>query len=368
MKSGFFENSLYLFTTTMACFAPTNSFSLPHKAKKVQGFAQMKVFSELCNRNCSITQHNNIYVSNGLRDVFFDKHKKNTNMIRESELVLAADGSLYHIHLNGEQIADTVILVGDPQRVDMFKPMFAAVEHETLNREIHSITGSYKGKRITVLSTGMGTDNIDIEVNELDAAVNMDLERRTAKADHRSLNLIRLGTSGALHAETAVGSIVASEYALGLDGLLNFYKHDNSMLEEDMTEAFCRHAHLPQCFARPYIAKGDSSLMAQLAYDCHKGITATAPGFYAPQGRQVRLETAITDINGILTSFEHKGNKIMNFEMETSAIYGLSKLLGHRALTLCLIIANRESGTFLNNYKANMAALIEQTLDRISQI
>ena len=196
----------------------------------------------------------------------------------------------------------------------------------------------------------------------------MDLERRTAKADHRSLNLIRLGTSGALHAETAVGSIVASEYALGLDGLLNFYKHDNSMLEEDMTEAFCRHAHLPQCFARPYIAKGDSSLMAQLAYDCHKGITATAPGFYAPQGRQVRLETAITDINGILTSFEHKGNKIMNFEMETSAIYGLSKLLGHRALTLCLIIANRESGTFLNNYKANMAALIEQTLDRISQI
>lgn len=289
-------------------------------------------------------------------------------MIRESELVLAADGSLYHIHLNGEQIADTVILVGDPQRVDMFKPMFAAVEHETLNREIHSMTGSYKGKRITVLSTGMGTDNIDIVVNELDAAVNMDLERRTAKADHRSLNLIRLGTSGALHAETAVGSIVASEYALGLDGLLNFYKHDNSMLEEDMTEAFCRHAHLPQCFARPYIAKGDSRLMEQLAYDCHKGITATAPGFYAPQGRQVRLETAITDINSILTSFEYKGNKIMNFEMETSAIYGLSKLLGHRALTLCLIIANRESGTFLNNYKANMAALIEQTLDRISQI
>ena len=289
-------------------------------------------------------------------------------MIRESELVLATDGSLYHLHLRGEQIADTVILVGDPQRVDMFKPMFTAVEHETLNREIHSITGSYKGKRITVLSTGMGTDNIDIVINELDAAVNMDLERRIAKTTHRSLNLIRLGTSGVLHAEVPVGSIVASEYALGLDGLLNFYKHDTSAFEEEMTKAFCNHADLPLCFARPYIAKGDNVLMEQLAFDCYKGITATAPGFYAPQGRQVRLETTITDINRILTLFDYNGNKIMNFEMETSAIYGLSKLLGHRALTMCLIIANRESGEFLNDYKSWMKNLIVQTLDRISQM
>lgn len=287
-------------------------------------------------------------------------------MIRESELVLATDGSLYHIHLRGEQIADNVILVGDPQRVDMFKPMFGDIEYETLSREIHSITGSYKGKRITVLSTGMGTDNIDIVVNELDAAVNMDLEHRMVKSTHRSLNLIRLGTSGALHAEVPVGSIVASEYALGLDGLLNFYKHDSSTFEEEMTESFCTHATLPQCFARPYIAKGDNELMKELAFDCYRGITATAPGFYAPQGRQVRLETTITDINGVLKSFDYKGNKIMNFEMETSAIYGLSKLLGHKALTMCLIIANRESGTFLNDYKSHMANLIEQTLDRIS--
>lgn len=289
-------------------------------------------------------------------------------MIRESELVLAADGSLYHIHLRGEQIADNVILVGDPQRVDMFKPMFGDIEYETLSREIHSITGSYKGKRITVLSTGMGTDNIDIVVNELDAAVNMDLEHRMVKSTHRSLNLIRLGTSGALHAEVPVGSIVASEYALGLDGLLNFYKHDSCVFEEEMVEAFCNHALLPQCFAQPYIAKGDNVLIKQLAFDSYKGITATAPGFYAPQGRRVRLEPTIANINGILASFNYKGNKIMNFEMETSAIYGLSKLLGHRALTMCLIIANRESGTFLNDYRSRMVNLIEQTLDRISQI
>ena len=289
-------------------------------------------------------------------------------MIRESELVLAADGSLYHIHLRGEQIADDVILVGDPQRVDMFKNLFDDIEHETLNREIHSITGHYKDKRITVLSTGMGTDNIDIVVTELDAAVNMNLERREAKAEHRSLNLIRIGTSGALHAEVPVGSIVASEYALGLDGLLNFYKHDTSVFDEEMTEAFCQHAALPQCFARPYIAKCNNELLQRLAFDCHRGITATAPGFYAPQGRQVRLETAIADINGVLTNFEHRGNKVMNFEMETSAIYGLSMLLGHKALTLCLIIANRESGTFLSNYKPHMEKLIVQTLDRISSM
>ena len=287
-------------------------------------------------------------------------------MIKESELVLAGDGSLYHIHLKGEQIADNVVLVGDPQRVNMFKPLFDSLELEVENREIHAITGTYNKKRITVLSTGMGTDNIDIIVNEIDAAVNMDLETRTPKSGHRSLNLIRIGTSGALHAHTPVGSIVASEYAIGLDGLLNFYKHTPDMFEEDMTTAFCNHAKFDSCFARPYIAKGDKNLIDKIAFDCHKGITATAPGFYAPQGREVRLETAINDINGILKTFDFDGNKVLNFEMETSAIYGLSKLLGHNALTVCLIIANRESGTFLNNYKPNMQQLIEQTLYRIS--
>jgi uridine phosphorylase len=289
-------------------------------------------------------------------------------MIQESELVLAQDGSLYHLHLKGEQIADNVILVGDPQLVDFFKPFFSHIEQETTNREIHSITGECKGKRLTVLSTGMGTDNIDIIINELNAAVNMDLEKRTAKSSHRRLNFIRIGTSGALHSEIPVGSIVASEYAIGLDGLLNFYKHNSSLFEEDMTEAFCQHAKLASCFAKPYIAQCDNKLMEKLAFDCHKGITATAPGFYAPQGRWLTIEPAIDDINGILTSFGYKTNKILNFEMETSAIYGLSRVLGHNALTLCLIIANRQSGTFLNDYKDRMKALIEQVLERLSQM
>ena len=266
----------------------------------------------------------------------------------------------------GNQIADTVVLVGDPKRVDAFKPFFTSIEQETENRELHSITGVYRNTSITVLSTGMGTDNIDIVLNELDAAVNMDLDKRMPKAEHRKLNLIRVGTSGALHADIPVGSIVASSYAIGLDGLLNYYKHDDSMFEPEMAEAFYAHAKFDDCFAKPYVVRGSEMLLDKLGSDAYKGITATAPGFYAPQGRQVRLETRIEDINSLLSSFEYSGNRVLNFEMETSAIYGLSRLLGHNALTMCLIIANRATGTFLNNYKPNMNELIEKTLYNIS--
>lgn len=287
-------------------------------------------------------------------------------MIKESELVLSSKGGLYHIDLVGNQIADTVVLVGDPKRVDAFKPFFTSIEQETENRELHSITGVYRNTSITVLSTGMGTDNIDIVLNELDAAVNMDLDKRMPKAEHRKLNLIRVGTSGALHADIPVGSIVASSYAIGLDGLLNYYKHDDSMFEPEMAEAFYAHAKFDDCFAKPYVVRGSEMLLDKLGSDAYKGITATAPGFYAPQGRQVRLETRIEDINSLLSSFEYNGNRVLNFEMETSAIYGLSRLLGHNALTMCLIIANRATGTFLNNYKPNMNELIEKTLYNIS--
>lgn len=287
-------------------------------------------------------------------------------MIKESELVLSSKGGLYHIDLVGNQIADTVVLVGDPKRVDAFKPFFTSIEQETENRELHSITGVYRNTSITVLSTGMGTDNIDIVLNELDAAVNMDLDKRMPKTEHRKLNLIRIGTSGALHADIPVGSIVASSYAIGLDGLLNYYKHDDSMFEPEMAEAFYAHAKFDDCFAKPYVVRGSEMLLDKLGSDAYKGITATAPGFYAPQGRQVRLETRIEDINSLLSSFEYSGNRVLNFEMETSAIYGLSRLLGHNALTMCLIIANRATGTFLNNYKPNMNELIEKTLYNIS--
>ncbi len=278
---------------------------------------------------------------------------------------MADDGSLYHIHLTDGHIADTVFLVGDPGRVAMFEELFETVEYKTSNREISSVTGVYKGKRITAISTGMGTDNIDIVVNELDAAVNIDLETRMPRASHRTLNLIRIGTSGALHADIPVAGFVASEYALGLDGLLNFYAHDEALFEKEMNDAFARHANLPPQFQKTYLVKSSSSLLNALAFDCVKGITATACGFYGPQGRQLRLHTAIHDINGILSSFSCNGHRITNFEMETSAIYGLSKLLGHNALTVCLVIANRVTGKFLNDYHPQMKQLITTMLDRV---
>ena len=287
------------------------------------------------------------------------------NNLKSSELVLANDGSLYHIHLTNEHIADTVFLVGDPGRVAMFEELFETVEYKTSNREICSVTGGYKGKRITVLSTGMGTDNIDIVVNELDAAVNINLETRQPKAGHRVLNIIRIGTSGALHADIPVGGLVASEYALGLDGLLNFYAHDEALFEKDMNDAFARHANFPPQIEKTYLVKGNEMLLNALAADCVKGITATACGFYGPQGRQLRLRTAIDDINGILASFDYNGHRITNFEMETSAIYGLSKLLGHNALTVCLIIANRITGKFLSDYHPQMHSVIKTMLDRV---
>jgi len=287
------------------------------------------------------------------------------NNLKSSELVLANDGSLYHIHLKNEHIADTVFLVGDPGRVAMFEELFDSVEHKSSNREICSATGIYKGTRITALSTGMGTDNIDIVVNELDAAVNIDLETRMPKAEHRTLNLIRIGTSGALHADIPVGGLVASEYALGLDGLLNFYAHDEALFEKDMNDAFARHANLPPQIEKTYLVKGSETLLKALGEGCVKGITATACGFYGPQGRQLRLRTAIDDINGILASFNYNGHRITNFEMETSAIYGLSKLLGHNALTVCVIIANRVTGNFLSDYHPQMRQTIQTMMDRV---
>ncbi len=285
--------------------------------------------------------------------------------LKASELVLANDGSLYHIHLTDSHIADTVFLVGDPGRTALFEELFESVEYKTTNREICSVTGIYKGVRMTALSTGMGTDNIDIVVNELDAAVNIDLATRRPKTEHRTLNLIRIGTSGALHADIPVGGLVASEYALGLDGLLNFYAHDEALFEKDMNDAFACHASFPPQFQKTYVVKGCPKLLDTVAYDCIKGITATACGFYAPQGRQLRLHTAINDINQILATFNYNGHRISNFEMETSAIYGLSKLLGHNALTVCLIIANRVTGDFLSDYHPQMRQTIKTIMDRV---
>lgn len=285
--------------------------------------------------------------------------------IKASELVLAPNGSLYHINMTGEVLADDVFLVGDPDRVDMFKSLFDSVEYESRNRELHALTGRYRGHRFTALSTGMGCDNIDIVVTELDAAANVDLKARAPKPEHRALNMIRIGTSGSLHSEVPVGSLVASAYAVGLDGLLNYYEHSDEQLEEAMTQAFVRHMQFSDRFARPYCARSGRRLLDRVAFDMVKGITATAPGFYAPQGRHIRIAPAIADLNERLATFEWEGLKITNLEMETSAIYGLSNLMGHHALTVCLIIANRADGTFLNDYHAPMREAIVKIMDRL---
>jgi uridine phosphorylase len=268
--------------------------------------------------------------------------------------------------MTGNNLADNIFLVGDPSRVNMFKDIFDSIEFESTNRELHALTGTYHGQRFTALSTGMGCDNIDIVVTELDAAANIDLESRAIRDKHRTLNMIRIGTSGSLHSEIPVGSLVASAYAVGLDGLLNYYEHDDNQLEEAMTQAFVKHMQLPDRMARPYCVKGSDTLMAKVADFTVRGITATAPGFYAPQGRHIRIAPSVKDLNERLASFSWDGLKITNLEMETSAIYGLSKIMGHNALTVCLIIANRADGTFLNEYHKQMHDTIVNIMERMA--
>ena len=289
------------------------------------------------------------------------------NELKSSELVLNSSGKLYHINMTGDELADEIFLVGDPERVNMFKELFDSVEYESTNRELHALTGHYKGHRFTALSTGMGCDNIDIVVSELDAAANINLQTRTAKANHRTLNMIRIGTSGSLHSDIPCGSLVASAYAIGLDGLLNYYEHDDSQLEEKMTQAFEKHIQFPARLARPYCVKGSEELLANVADITVKGITATAPGFYAPQGRHIRIAPSVKNLNEKLATFKWDGLKVTNLEMETSAIYGLGKIMGHNALTVCLIIANRADGTFLNEYHSQMRDTIVKIMERMAK-
>ena len=286
--------------------------------------------------------------------------------IKESELVLAPDGSLYHIHLTGDTLADNVLLVGDPKRVDMFKEIFESVEHESSNRELHALTGRYHGTRFTALSTGMGCDNIDIVCTELDAAANFDLTTRTPLSTHRTLNMVRIGTSGSLRGDVACGSLVASRYAIGMDGLMNFYIHNSDGFMPDMETAFMQHMQLDHHLATPYCVEGSPLLLDRLSSGMVRGITVTAPGFYGPQGRNIRLAPSIHDLNEKLAAFEWNGTPVTNLEMETSAIYGFARALGHNALTVCLIVANRPLGTFLNDYHAAMKETIATIIERIS--
>ncbi|MDD3876130.1 MAG: nucleoside phosphorylase [Bacteroidales bacterium] len=285
--------------------------------------------------------------------------------IAESELVLNPDGSIYHIKLRPEHIAKDIIIVGDPGRVDRISRHFDKIEFKIQNREFITHTGSYKGNPITVLATGIGTDNIDIVINELDAIVNIDLEKREVKENHTSLNIVRLGTSGALQPDVPVDSVVLSTHGLGLDGMLNYYAQTNNIFDNEISEAFIKHTSWLDTLAYPYTVKGSEILAKKIDNNYHKGITATSPGFYGPQGRILRLGTALPDLNKYLGSFTFKGHRITNFEMETSALYGLAGLLGHNAVTVCAIIANRTIQQFSKDYKKTVDILIEQVLHNL---
>ncbi|MBR1516869.1 MAG: nucleoside phosphorylase [Bacteroidales bacterium] len=286
--------------------------------------------------------------------------------MKESELVLAPDGSLYHIHLNSETLADNVLLVGDPGRVDMFKGIFDSIEYEAYNREMHSLTGVYHGTRFTALSTGMGCDNIDIVMTELDAAANLDLHTGERLPVQRHLNLVRIGTCGGLQPDLPAGSVVASRYAIGLDGLIHYYSHDSSLLESAMAADFDHKVGVCREMARPYAAACSDTLFSKVAHDLYAGITVTAPGFYGPQGRNVSVAPTIPDLTSRIADFKWDGLCVANLEMETSAIYGLSKIMGHEALTVCLVIANRVAGSFLNDYHAQIHDVIDMVMRRLS--
>ncbi|HWY09711.1 MAG TPA: nucleoside phosphorylase [Bacteroidia bacterium] len=284
----------------------------------------------------------------------------------ETELILTEDKRVYHINLKAEDVADDVILVGDQGRVSKISSFFSKIDFKTEHREFVTHSGWFNGKRITVLSTGIGTDNIDIVMNELDAAVNINLETRELNPKLRSLNIIRFGTSGALQQEIPVNGIVVSSYGLGLDGLLNFYDAWKSINETPISEAFMKHTNWQSNLAYPYCVKAAESLLQKFKSGNHVGITATAPGFYGPQGREIRLKSSAQNLNELLTSFDHNGLKITNFEMETSALYGLGKMLNHNCLTACVIIANRVRKEFTKDYKKSVELLIENSLERLT--
>ena len=291
-----------------------------------------------------------------------------TKTIAPSELILNPDGSIFHLHLKPGQIAKDIILVGDPGRVEMIAGFFDEIEVKAQNREFVTVTGKYEGKRITVLSTGIGTDNIDIVVNELDALVNIDLETRMIKTDKTSLNLIRIGTSGALQGDIPVDAFLASRKAIGFDGLMNFYARRDEISDLAFENAFKTYTNWNPLLASPYVVDCDSDLYNKITdQDFISGITISAPGFYGPQGRELRLNIVDQKINDKIELFRFKEMKITNYEMECSAIYGLSKLLGHQALTVCIIIANRITHEASIDYKPVMKRLVSKILDKLAQ-
>ena len=290
----------------------------------------------------------------------------NKKTFAPSELIINEDGSIFHLHLTPQQIADKIMLVGDPGRVSLVASYFDEKEFEVESREFKTITGTYKGKRLTVLSTGIGCDNIDIVMNELDALANIDFETRTEKDKHRTLTLVRIGTCGGLQPNTPTGTYIASVKSIGFDGLLNFYAGRNEVCDLPLEEAFKAHMNWSPLLAAPYVIDANAELIDRIAAnDMVRGITIACGGFFGPQGRELRIPLADPKQNEKVESFVYQGLHITNFEMESSALAGLSALLGHKAMTCCMVIANRLAKEVNSNYKNSINGLIELVLDRI---
>lgn len=288
------------------------------------------------------------------------------NYFAPSELIINPDGTIFHLHLLPEQIADKIILMGDPARVNQVASHFDSKECEVQSREFHTITGTYRGKRLTALSTGIGCDNIDIVLNELDALTNIDFQTRQAKPVLKSLEIVRVGTCGGLQENTPLGSFIASEKSIGFDGLLNFYQGRNDVCDLNLEKDFTSYMHWNPQLCAPYVIDADTTLLSRIAAsDMVRGITISCGGFFGPQGRELRIPLADPDQNTKVENYQYNQLRITNYEMESSAVAGLSRLLGHRAMTCCMVIANRRALKANANYKNDIDTLISKVLDRI---
>ena len=286
--------------------------------------------------------------------------------MKKTELITNPDGSIFHLNLKPEDISDKIIIVGDPGRVEMLSKMLHDIRLRKENREFRTVTGTFENSEITIVSSGIGTDNIDIVLNELDALVNIDLETGEIKDNLTSLTIVRIGTSGALRSDIPAGSCLMTETTIGFDGLLHFYQGYDWLLDTGLSDALVEHLEWPDALSYPYAINADKELLELFSSEgFRRGITISTPGFYAPQGRRLRLETFDNEINDKLASFLYRGRTISNYEMESSAIYGLSGLLGHKALTICAIIGNRVSGEFVNDYKPIIKGIAEKVFRNI---
>jgi len=286
-------------------------------------------------------------------------------MLHPSELVLSPNGAIYHLNLQAHQIGHKIIVAGDPGRIKQISLHFDSIEHVVENREFVTHTGTFRGEKITALATGIGTDNIDIVMNELDALVNIDLQKREIKEKLTSLEIVRIGTCGSLQEDVPADQVVVSTHAFGLDGLMNFYAVKPSEEDDDLLKEIKRQCEWPDQLNRPYLVSGEKEFVQKIGEGFNPGITITANGFYAPQGRELRIPLKEPNLNESLRSFNYNNHRIVNYEMETSALYGLSKAMGHKACTVCAVVANRYANSFSKDYKPVINKLIEQVLDRL---